>query len=104
MVKRNATKVQKTSILTRAAGVKPSKGGPENWLGFLKRTNSPFLKEAVALVHDWASGERKYTRNHTRSSLAKFICSLDCCDRKVTGIIEFLRKAEAGEVNANEYL
>ena len=94
---------KKQSILELAAKAKASRGGPLSWLDELQRSNDKNLPEVLDLLDDWASGEREYTGSHTRSSLARFLCSLDCCNRKENGMVELIRKVEHGEVKTASY-
>lgn len=95
--------VKKDSLLQMAARAVVAKGGTLNWFDELKRAKRSELGEVLDLLDDWASGERQYTGAHSRSSLARFLCSLDCCNRKETGMVELIRKVECGEIKTSSY-
>jgi hypothetical protein len=94
---------KKMSILEMASKAPSTRGGPLNWFDELKRAKNGSLSEILDLIDDWATGEREFTGSHTRASLARFLCSLDCCDRKENGMVELIRKVEIGEVKTATY-
>lgn len=97
-----AKSVGKRSILEAAAKITPSKGGPVNWLDELKRDKSKDLAEILDLLDDWLT-VREFTASHSRASLARFITSLDCCNRKDKGVVDLLRRLENGEIKTASY-
>lgn len=95
---------KKKTLLEEAAGVRVrAKNGSDDWLLELKKKKHPKLPELLDLLDDWVSGERVYLKDHTRSSLARFLHGLDCCNRKVGGILGLLKRLENGDVQTSDY-
>jgi hypothetical protein len=98
-----AKSVKKGSILEMASKAVTSRGGVSNWFADLKKAKRSELPEILDLLDDWVTGERQFTSSHSRASLARFLCSLDCCDRKENGMVELIRKVETGEIKTSTY-
>jgi hypothetical protein len=98
-----AKSVKKGSILEMASKAATPRGGVSNWFEDLRKANRSELHEVLDLMDDWASGEKQFTSSHSRASLARFLCSLDCCDRKENGMVELIRKVETGEIKTSTY-
>ena len=95
---------KKESLLQEASrAIVVKKNGNDDWLAELKRKKHPKLPELLDLLDDWASGTRVHLKNHNRSSLARFLCGLEYCNRKFTGVVGLLRRLENGEVKTADY-
>ena len=93
---------KKQSILEMAKVAVPPSSGQFSWLDELKRSNHESLSEVLDLLDDWMGG-REYTASHTRSSLTRFLCSLDFCSRKSNHVYDLIRKVEIHEIKTTDY-